>query len=254
MPASLPYADYIGVVQRAGAALLACANEAGLDAKVPTCPTWTVAHLVAHQSMVHRWATAHVLGTDPDAVPGQTELRARPDLLEYFNTGLGEVVAALRAAPADLQAMTFLHDVTDARTFWARRQAHETTVHAVDALAAVLGRVPTTDEAGVPAQVADDGIDELLRGFFTRGRSKLYDGTPRTIRVVTTDTGRSWFLRVDEQLTVPDEPPGTPADVDLRGTAAALHLALWNRGDDIEVSGDGSLVARWRTTQRIRWS
>lgn len=254
MPCSLPYADLVGVTQRAGTGLLACAHEAGLSAKVPTCPTWTVAHLVAHQSMVHRWATAHVRGLDPDAVPGQTVLRARPDLLEYYGTGLGELVAALRAAPAGLQAMTFLHDVTDARTFWARRQAHETTMHAVDALAAVLGRTPTTDEAGVPAQVADDGIDELLRGFFTRGKSRLYDGETRTIRVTTTDTGRSWFLHVDEQLTVRDEPSDTPADVELTGSAAALYLALWNRGHDIEVSGDHSLVTRWRTTQRIRWS
>lgn len=254
MPASLPYTDLVGVTQRAGMGLLACANEVGLAAKVPTCPTWTVAHLVAHQAMVHRWATAHLRGHDPDAVPGQTELRARPDLLEYYGTGLGELVAALRAAPADLQAMTFLNDVTDARTFWARRQAHETTVHAIDALAAVVGRVPSVDEAGVPAQVADDGIDELLRGFFTRGKSRLYDGTPATMLVSATDTGRSWFVLVDERLTVLDEPTDTPADVSLTGQAAALYLALWNRGDDIEVAGDHSLVTRWRTTQRIRWS
>jgi uncharacterized protein (TIGR03083 family) len=252
MPAALPFGDYVGVVQRAGSGLLACAHEAGLTAKVPTCPTWTIAHLVAHQTMVHRWATAHLRGDDPDAVPGQTELCRRPDLLEYYATGFSGVVAALRGAPADLQAMTFLHDITDARTFWARRQAHETTVHAVDALAAVLGRVPTEAEAGVPAQVADDGIDELLRGFFTRGRSRLYDGTPCTIHVHATDTYRSWWVRVDEQFTVADE--GDRPDVELTGSAAALYLALWNRGDDIEVSGDHSLVARWRATQRIRWS
>lgn len=252
MPSSLPYADLVGVVQRAGAGLLACAHEVGLAAKVPTCPRWTVAHLVAHQAMVHRWATAHVRGLDPDAVPGQTELRSRSDLLEYASTGLGELVAALRAAPSDLQAMTFLHDVGDARTFWARRQAHETTVHAVDALAAVLGRVPTEAEAGVPPQVGDDGVDELLRGFFTRGRSRLYDGTPCTLHVHATDTGRSWWVGVGEQLTVADD--GADPDVVLRGNAAALYLALWNRGNDIEVLGDHSLVARWRTTQRIRWS
>lgn len=252
MPAALPYGDYIGVTQRAGTALLACAHEAGLTAKVPTCPTWTVAHLVGHQAMVHRWAAAQVRGDDPAAVPGQTELRRRADLLEYFATGLAEVVDALRSAPADLQAMTFLHDITDARTFWARRQAHETTVHAVDALAAVLGRVPTESEAEVPPQVADDGIDELLRGFFTRGRSRLFDGTPSTLHVHATDTRRSWWVRVDEQLTVADD--GTDPDVVIQGSAAALYLALWNRGDDIEVSGDHSLVARWRTTQRIRWS
>ena len=61
----------------------------------------------------------------------------------------------------------------------------------IDALAAVLGRQPTASEADIAPAVAIDGIDELLRGFFTRGRSKLYDGEEYTIAVRPTVPGLS---------------------------------------------------------------
>ena len=53
----------------------------------------------------------------------------------------------------------------------------------VDALAAQLGEPPAADEAGIDQSLAVDGIDELVRGFFTRGRSKLYDGTEYRVAV-----------------------------------------------------------------------
>ena len=40
----------------------------------------------------------------------------------------------------------------------------------------------------------------------------------------------------------------------ISGSAAALYLALWNRGSDVRVDGDGAIVDRWRSTQRVRWS
>ncbi len=79
--------------------------------------------------------------------------------------------------------MTFLKDAPAPREFWARRQAHETTIHMVDAQSALLGRVPSTDEAGISSAFAADGLDELLRGFFTRGKSKLFDGKPFVVVV-----------------------------------------------------------------------
>ena len=40
----------------------------------------------------------------------------------------------------------------------------------------------------------------------------------------------------------------------LVAAKAALYLALWNRGDGIEISGDDSLLDRWRQAMRVRWS
>ena len=151
--------------------------------------------------------------------------------------------------------MTFLNDAGRPREFWARRQAHETTIHMVDALAAKLGRPPTADEATIEPALAVDGIDELVRGFFTRGRSKLYDGTEYTVAVAPRGVGRRWVLRVAERLTVdPGVDPDDETDATLSGTAVELYLALWNRGDHVEVAGREDLLDRWRATQRVTWS
>lgn len=45
-----------------------------------------MADLLAHQTVVHRWATGHVSGGDPEAVPGKTHVLA---------TRLGRVPTAL---------------------------------------------------------------------------------------------------------------------------------------------------------------
>lgn len=256
MATSLTVDQHLAALQRRGHELADLAASAGYDAAVPTCPTWTVAHLVAHQAMVHRWAAAHVSGTDPDAVPNQTDLRARADLAAYYREGIDLLATALHDAADDLAAMTFLNDAPPPRRFWARRQAHETTVHGVDALAARLGRLPTAAEAGIETALAIDGLDELLRGFFTRGESKLYDGDEFTIAVLPDDDPTCFVLHVGRQLTVAPAGTAVPPDARLllRGSAAGLYLALWNRGADATVDGDGEVLARWHAVQRVRWS
>ncbi len=274
MPTSLTFDDHLAALGAAGAHLIEHAEAAGFDAPVPTCPAWDVRALVAHQTMVHRWATAVIRGDDPDAVPNQTTIRATlDDLGAYYRDGLAALGLALRTAPADLAAMTFLNDAPPPRDFWARRQAHETTVHGVDALAASLGRAPTAAEASISPQLAVDGIDELLRGFFTRGRSKLHTGSDEVIVVTTTDAPRRWVLRVGERLTVDTgdgedvdravdqrddqdvaADPSAPRVSSVTGAAADVYLALWNRGQSADVVTAGDAAARWATTQRVRWS
>ena len=189
-----------------------------MDAEVPSCPTWTTDALVAHQAMVHRWAAAHVTGGDPASVPSQTEIRTtESELVDYYRAGHVALLDSLSRAAPDVQALTFLNDAPAPRDFWARRQAHETTIHMVDALAASLGRLPTSDEAAIGTALAVDGIDELLRGFFTRGRSKLFDGDEYTIVVQPSDTDRRWNVRVAERLTVEPDDAAVDADVTFGG-------------------------------------
>jgi hypothetical protein len=162
-------------------------------------------------------------------------------------------VAALRDAPDDVEALVFLNDAPAPKQFWARRQAHETTIHMVDALSAKLGLVPRAAEAAIDSDVAVDGIDELLCGFFTRGRSKIFDGTEYDVDVAPTDSDRRWTLHVAEHLiAIADAIP--EAAIRIAGPADAIYLALWNRGDEVEVTGDDGLLDRWRAAQRVRWS
>jgi uncharacterized protein (TIGR03083 family) len=255
---SLTFAEHVDTIEASGTRLGTYARDAGMSTPVPTCPAWAVDALVAHQAMVHRWATAHVRGDDPDEVPNQTAIRTTvADLPAYYDEGLAGLIAALRAASPDLDATTFLKDAPPPRDFWSRRQAHETTIHMVDALAAKLGRAPTADESGIDQSLAVDGIDELVRGFFTRGRSKLYDGDEYTLAVAPSDVGRRWVLRVAERLTVDpgDGSDGPDPAATITGSAADLYLVLWNRGGEVSVAGERKdVLERWRARQRVTWS
>jgi uncharacterized protein (TIGR03083 family) len=254
VPASLSFERYVDVITTSASRMISTVERAGFDAEVVTCPTWDGRALIAHQAMVHRWAAANVRGEDTSALPNQTEIRQSvDDLGTYFRDGLEGLVTALREAPDDLDALVFLNDAPPPKMFWARRQAHETTIHMVDAFSAVAGRVPTAAGVAIDVDVALDGIDELLCGFFTRGRSKIFDGTEYDVAVVPTDSDRQWTLHVAEHLiAIADTTPD--AAIRIAGPADAIYLALWNRGDEVEVTGDDGLLDRWRAAQRVRWS
>ena len=92
---------------------------------------------------------------------------------------------ALASAPADLETWTFL-DAPTPLAFWARRQAHETAIHRVDAESAA------GDVTGFPSGFAADGIDELLLRFVGRPGRPLPVETPRSMVVRALDVPRSW--------------------------------------------------------------
>ena len=253
MSATLAFERYVDLVAASATRMITTIERAGFDAEVVTCPTWDGRALIAHQAMVHRWAAANLRGEDASAVPNQTEIRESvEDLGTYFRDGVDSLVSALREASDDVEALVFLNDAPPPRQFWARRQAHETTIHMVDALSAKLGQVPSATEAAIDFDVAVDGIDELLCGFFTRGKSKIFEGSEYDVDVVPTDSDRRWTVHVAERMTATAESAGD-AHVRIAGPADAIYLALWNRGDEVEVTGDDGLLDRWRAAQRVRW-
>jgi uncharacterized protein (TIGR03083 family) len=231
-------------------ALAACidgARHAGLDAPVPACPEWTVHQLVAHLGMVHRWATAEVRGEQSD--PSMQEGLQVDDPISWLHDGGLRLVETLDSAPADLEAPVFLEDAPPPRRFWARRQCHETTIHAVDALAASLGRPARADDTWISREIALDGIDELLTGFVTRGSSKLRAETPTSIAVRPHDASMRWTVHVSTEPAVTERKDTHDADVELEGSAVALYLALWNRSEEIQADG----FDLWRSTARVTW-
>jgi uncharacterized protein (TIGR03083 family) len=252
----LPFDRCLDQIVSAAGSLTAHAATAGWDAPVAGCPGWSVADLVAHQGMVHRWAAAQ-LRLDGTAVPEHAEFLAavpRVEFLDWFAAGVRELTATLRAVDPDVPALVFLRDAPPPAHFWARRQAHETTVHAVDAQSAVLGRFPSAAEAGVPADVALDGIDELLTGFLPRGRSGLAGLAPLTLAVVAGDAERAWTVRVEGERLSTTRERRPDADATFTGTAAQLYLGLWNRGEELTASGRQGVLDAWRAGQRVRWA
>ncbi len=169
----LTTARHLAGLEEAVDRLAGWAAEAGPGAVVGTCPGWTVRDLVVHQGAVHRWALAMLEGGDPRAVGIDTFEaggRASDDVVGWLRTGAADLLTTLRAAPDDLEAFTFLREAPPARLFWARRQHHETTIHALDALAARDGRTVRADDAWFDAATALDGDRRAGRRLLAAAR------------------------------------------------------------------------------------
>ena len=238
---------------RAATVLRANAMAAGLDTDVPTCPGWTVRRLVAHVGMAHRWAAGHISGSPVDTPEALEEAAmSEPDLLGWFDHGATALLQAIVDAPDDLTAFVFLKNAPPAKVFWTRRQCHETTIHAADALAARLGRPPRRDETWISEEVALDGIDELLRGFVPR-RSQGIHPPDETVVVVRPDGSPvAWRLEMGPdhpvEVTVVEE--ASPAaygivDREISGHPVDVYLQLWNRSDHVD--------PWWRDLVAITW-
>jgi len=249
---------HIEAVAAEGQAFAEAARRGGLDTPIPTCPEWTMRDLVRHLSELHLWAAARVAGRTtklfPDSLAeiGESwpELAVfwpdDEDLVDWYLRTNANLVEALRSAPADLSAPTFL-PASSPLAMWARRQANEITVHRFDAENATG---PTTD---VDPVLAADGIYEILYGFMSRKRE--FPATDdEVMHVHADDTGDDWYLKIGPQGISPAQPDGS-ADLVLTGTASDLYFVLWNRKPDssIAVTGDDALLGQWHANNRVRW-
>ena len=259
--------EHVRALRAAVEAFTRSATAAGLGSDVPTC-AWTVRKLVAHQGMVHRWARANLLGEDCHPPTWNAEGQQVDDPVAWLREGADALVDTLEAVPDDVRAMVFLKDAPAPRLFWARRQCHETTIHAVDALAAGLGRYPTAEDAGwVDEAVALDGVDELLTGFVTRGSSRFAGAGPLSFTVRPREAGPRWRVEIRDDGTVETtrgsdgvagHPPVDEAsrrdEAVLEGTAVGLYLALWNRAAPGTVDDPAGVLDLWSKRARVRWS
>lgn len=240
-------AEFIRILEREGRSLASAAEQAGTDAKVPTCPQWQVRDLLRHTGVVHRWATAFV-------AEGLTAFRPMADepaldgeeLLAWFRSGHRRLVDTLDSAAPDVECWYFL-PASSPLAFWARRQAHETAVHRIDAEAARGGT-----SGGFGRDFAADGIDELLRGFHARAKSGARSAEPRVLRVRASDTdGAVWTVRLSEEPPAAARGEQGSADCEVSGPAADLYLALWNRLPFPRVTGDASVAEFWRQRSAV---
>ncbi|MFE9774395.1 maleylpyruvate isomerase family mycothiol-dependent enzyme [Streptomyces sp. NPDC005931] len=238
---------FLDVLDKEGRSLAAAAEEAGVDAAVPTCPGWRTRDLLLHTGVVHRWAAGFVADrhTAPRPMGKPPELDDAA-VVAWYRDSHRRLVDTLHAAAPDVQCFTFLPGASSPLAFWARRQAHETAVHRFDAESA---------RGGVPGPIATDfavdGIDELLRGFHARGRSRVRTGTPRVLRVRTADTDAVWTVRLSAEPPVTTPGASGEAECELSGPADRLYLALWNRAPVPTVTGDPALAALWRETSAV---
>jgi len=294
-PAYAPFnvPGYVLALRRQGELLAGAAQRAGLATAVPSCPGWAVRDLLKHTGYVHRWATGFVAeglaspaGASEQEILGQGPADA--ELPEWFREGHAALVRALGAAGPDTNCWAFLA-APSPLAFWARRQAHETAIHRVDAerAAGAAGQPAGTagqpvgaaeqraSAAGQPASTAGpaapgngtsfepafaaDGVDELLMGFLARNIQRgSWAGLGGSLAIHADDGtagGADWLIVSD-----PDAPGvsrGTGrADCTAAGPASDLYLMLCNRGpmDQVRVTGDPAILAAFGRALQITWS
>ena len=112
----------------------------------------------------------------------------------------------------------------------------------------------------VPPPFAADGVDELLSCFVTRRSSQLRSETPASLAVCCTDADAAWLLRIDADRVTTDASPDADAIGDagcsVRGPAADLYLALWNRAgpEALAVEGDRGVLGLFLGQVQVRWA
>ena len=188
-----------------------------LSAAVPSCPGWTVAVLTRHVGQVYLHKTVAMReGAEPDEWPPKELAGEEPlALLDRAYAGLRAEFAARK--PEDPAGTWYTPNQTVG--FWIRRMAQETVIHRIDA---ELGTGQPV--AKVPADLAVDGIDELLKVFVAYSVARwgnyftdILAGSPGRTYTVRTD-GAAWRVRtVPGLFAVEDGPVGDTGDVTVSG-------------------------------------
>ncbi|MFC4859120.1 maleylpyruvate isomerase N-terminal domain-containing protein [Actinophytocola glycyrrhizae] len=237
----MEFGDYLERTRQQATALRAAAVAAGPEAEVPTCPGWTVHRLVRHIARVQAQV---VLALDADAA-GEAPRTERPpedwdELLAFWDGQVDTMLTELARRGSGAPAWAFAG--FSGTAFWARRQAHETAIHRLDAEHAAHG--DDVPHLVFDSEFAADGADEVLTIMVARFPAQVTG----TVLVHAADAGRAWLVT----LTTGAPPVvGKATDIDtdasLVGTADAVYRALWKRPSTALVNGDPALVAALRT-------
>lgn len=209
---------------------------ADLAAAVPSCPGWTVADLTRHVGEVYLHKTLAMRdGAEPEPWPPAELADEEPlALLDRAYSGLVGEFSSRR--PDDPAGFWYAPDQTVG--FWIRRMAQETVIHRIDA---ELGTGQPV--APVPADLAVDGTDELLKIFVAYSVAEwgeyftgvLADSPGRTYTVQT--DGAAWRARTGPGLFAVEDGADDAADLTVSGAPTPLLRWMWNREGAGEPSG-----------------
>jgi uncharacterized protein (TIGR03083 family) len=233
-----PYSELVSAIRREGEALLTAASQ-GDDVPVPTCGDWRMSDLVRHVWQVYANVTLYVTSRATER-PAQLPQLPEGDPVELLRAQLDALVTALSDCPPDTAIWSWRPDRPGDATFWARRMAHESSVHRFDAQNANGVRQP------IEAELAADGIGELIEVLVRRVYERDNVTGPTGTVVLRSTDADTWCLQL--------EPDGirrldvlTAPDVTAHGTSNALLLGCYGRipWSSLETEGDTALLERW---------
>jgi uncharacterized protein (TIGR03083 family) len=245
------YARFVDEITEQAAALRAAAASTGPAAPVPTCPKWTMFDLVRHLGRVQQWS-GRALTTDPEGEsPHPDEAPSAWDqLLSWWDTQLGTLVDTLRQRQPEAPAWIFDSRSPHTAAFWARRQAHETAIHRLDAEHALAGsdRPDSVPTLVFDPEFAADGIDEGLAVGLSRRAAREGTTVQGSVLFHAADAGRAWLvhLKPGQSLEIGPAEPAIDADASVVGTADAVYRAIWGRPSTAVRGGDHALITALR--------
>ena len=229
-------AAHIQAVARESAALADALAAGPRDARIPSCPEWSVADLAEHIGrFTGFWAHVLCEGTGRPKPPAP-DPPPDGDLGAWYRPLADALLVELRATPPDTEVWTWKPD-EQTPAFIARRAAHELAVHRVDAQLARGAHTP------VDPPLAVDGIDELCM-LATAARETTGDG--QTLHLHGTDRDEEG-LRTLAPSGLEVERAHAKADLALRGAVSDLELLLYHRPpvEPVELLGDEGVLAAW---------
>ena len=255
MQKNLEFPDLLRLIdERSTAFRAAVAAAPSLDARVPTCPEWTLFDLVEHLGGGDRFWAA-VVGAGPaDGPPAEAAAaraalvlpREREALVAWLAASTQLLLGALHQAGPDSGCWTWWPASQSPQSAGgiARHRVQETSVHAYDAQAAVGAPQP------LPAEAALDGVEEFL--FTVCATPSPWPHEPTSFDFHAAE-GRSWRLTVDgdgaraTRVPAPGTTAGQAPDAvgaSVHGTAGELVLFCYDRlpAGTLRVDGDAGLI------------
>jgi uncharacterized protein (TIGR03083 family) len=176
---------------------------------VPQYPGWTMTDLASHLGSIHGRMT-YICRELPAERPSAPRPSEDDEVLDWYETNLGGMLAALETADPDAQAWGFWPHPS--LGLWERRMVIETGVHRWDADQAFAEQGPLSD------LVALSGLNEFEDMWLPR-LPKL-----PVLEVKAEDLGRSWVFGTG----------GSPLRT-VSGTASDLYLRLMSRPSSVQL-------------------
>ncbi|NUT46624.1 MAG: hypothetical protein HOV94_04775 [Saccharothrix sp.] len=238
------YDRLIDVVETEAERLAASAEGQRPERQVPACPGLNLGETARHGGRTDRVEStgrrdgSHPLVWQQDPEPGQ----ALPD---YVRAGVPALVRELRAHGPDDPCGTWW-PAEHNYEFWARRLAHESTVHRMDVQAAAGLPIDPVDD-----DVAEDGVDEILTLWLGHRLDLLGVRGTREGAVAIRTGGRVWVTTTGPEPAVTrlttEEDAASAANGGVTGTPMQVYRWLWGRIPDRDLpptTGDHDAIAQ----------
>ncbi|GAA2105296.1 maleylpyruvate isomerase family mycothiol-dependent enzyme [Streptomyces albiaxialis] len=239
--------------------VLATAGTAGLTARVPTCPDWTLRQLTLHLGGAYRWFGEIVRSRATEMVPdenvpgfhGPGDEAPMEALDAWFAESAQLAVEELRAAGPHVRVWSWSTEQNPA--FWARRAVHETVIHRADASFAAGTPFSVTPE--VAADCLEEWLEilacpavqehqEELRGLREHAGKSLHLHATATAPELRAE----WLIELGPEGFTWRREHGR-ATVAVRALLTDVLLTLYRRlpatDPRVEVLGDAPLLDEW---------